>query len=337
MKALLHATVRRWWAGQAGPAGAAGSVLTAPLEAAFRAAVHRRNARFDVRGGTPVEGLHVVSVGNLAVGGTGKTPLSAWAVRLLADAGVPTALLARGYGRDELLLHQRWNPDVPVVADADRVRGARVAREGGARAVVLDDGFQHRRLARDVDLVLIAAEDPFPGRMLPRGPFREPPSALDRAHGVVVTRREAPSAVAAGLADRIGAEHPHLEVGVAALLSSAWQDLSGAPAEPPAGACLCAAAIARPRAFRLHVEAATGARAELLEFADHHDYSEADARAIRARAGARTVAVTEKDAVKLQPFEALLGSVRVLVQALEWERGEERIANLVTIAAPEEA
>lgn len=337
MKAALHAGVRRWWAGGGGTAGRILSATTAPAEWLFRAAAARRNRRYDVRGGTRVAGLRVVSVGNLAVGGTGKTPLAAWAARRLVEAGVPTALLARGYGEDELLLHRSWNPEVRVVANTDRVAAARDAVAEGAGAAVLDDGFQHRALARDVDVVLLAAEDGYPGHLLPRGPFREPPSALSRAHGVVVTRRTAGSEEARALANRIGTEHPHLLMGVVSLLPGGWRDLGGEPAAAPPSPVLAVAAVARPDAFARQVEGELGAPVELSAFPDHHVYREADARILRERAGRRTIVVTEKDAVKLRRFMALLGPVRVMVQALGWEAGEAPMSDLVTSVASREA
>jgi tetraacyldisaccharide 4'-kinase len=272
-----------------------------------------------------------VSVGNLAVGGTGKTPVAAWAARALAAAGLKPALLSRGYGRDELLLHHRWNPDVPVLADPDRVAAARAALAGGARAAVLDDGFQHRRLARDVDLVLVAAEDALPGRLLPRGPFREPTSALGRAHGVVVTRRTATEAEAEARAGEVAALFPALVLGRAALVPHGWQTLGGAPAPAPEGPTLAVTAVARPESFAVQLEAATGAPTELLAFPDHHEFTPDDVKAMRARAGERTVVVTEKDAVKLQPYEAMLGpALRVLSLSLRWEAGEAALVGLVT-------
>ncbi|MGD8319814.1 MAG: tetraacyldisaccharide 4'-kinase [Gemmatimonadota bacterium] len=330
MRASFHAWIRRWWAGRAGTSGAALSVLTAPLEWLYGVAVRRRNRSFDRRGATAVEGLRVVSVGNLAVGGTGKTPLAAWTARLLADDALRPCLVARGYGEDELLLHRRWNPDVPVEADADRVAAAGRARASGAEVAVLDDGFQHRRLARDVDLVLLAAEDRFPGRLLPRGPYREPPHALTRAHAVVVTRRSASASEAAALAARVRDDYPRVVVARVALVPGGWRDLEGREAEGPSGPTLCAAAVARPEAFADHVRAVTGKPVELVSFPDHHGYRERDARALRARAGSRTLVVTEKDAVKLEGWADLLAPTRVLVQELRWEEGEEELKTLIT-------
>jgi tetraacyldisaccharide 4'-kinase len=311
-------------------------VLAAPLSWLWRAgagAASRRAAAQAVR----VEGLRVVSVGNLSVGGTGKTPVAAWVCRLLADAGERPALVARGYGRDELLLHRRWNPEVPVEADPDRVAAARVARGAGATVAVLDDGFQHRRLARDVDLVLLAAEEPLPARVLPRGPWREGLGALQRAHAVVVTRRTAAQGRARALATGVRRVHPHLVVGRLALLPGAWSHLDGAPAEAPEPPVLVATAVARPGAVRDQVAARIGGSAELLAFADHHDFTPADVRRIRSLAGGRAVVVTEKDAVKLAPLAELLGPSRVLLQDLRWEEGEAELRSAILDPAHRES
>ena len=333
----LGPLVRRWWDGSLGTTGTVLDVLTAPLGWTFAAGVGLRNRHFDRSGGTTVQGIRVVSVGNLAVGGTGKTPLAAWVARLVADRGLGVAIVARGYGKDELMLHQRWNPAVHMVADPDRIAGVRRARALGANVAVLDDGFQHRRLARDLDLVLLAAEDPYPARLLPRGPFRESPGSLARAHGVVVTRRTATAEEARSLARRVRGEHPGLTLAVVALLPGPWQDLRGNPADGPVGPTLSAAAVARPGAFAAQVSAASGNETELVTYPDHHEYTEADARALRTRAGTRTLVVTEKDAVKLVGLAPLVEPARVLTQTLQWEEGEEALKSLVDSACAPEA
>ena len=140
----------------------------------------------------------VISVGNLTTGGTGKTPVVRWLVRVLRRRGWTPGILHGGYAEDEPALHRAWFPDLPVVADRDRLRGAGRAMEMGADVLVLDDAFQHRRIGRDLDIVLVAAEAwGRTARLLPRGPYREPPSALRRADLVVVTRRTATAARAA--------------------------------------------------------------------------------------------------------------------------------------------
>jgi len=333
----LERVARRWWGGDLGVAGVALSWVTAPLEWAYAAEVRRRDRRFRETGGTRVEGLAVVSVGNLVVGGTGKTPVAAWMTRVLTEAGARCALLSRGYGEDELRLHRRWNPRVAVEADPDRVAAARRARAQGAEVAVLDDGFQHRRMARDVDVVLLAAEDPFPGRLLPRGPYREPADAVDRADVVIVTRRTASPDLASALATTVSRRNPATTVAVLGLLPGPWLTLGGSPTDAPEGPILLVAGIARPEAFRSQVANATATDPQLVAFPDHHVFTAADARVLRREAGDRTLVVTEKDAVKLERHAPELGDVRVLGVRLDWEGGENEVRNLVAALAPREA
>ena len=288
-----------------------------------------RNRRYDRVGGARLEGIRIASVGNLAVGGTGKTPLTAWMARELSDRGARPAVLMRGYGHDEALLHRRWNPDVDVVVGPDRVAGAHIARARGAGVAILDDGYQHRRLARDLDLVLLAVEDPRPVRVLPAGPYREPWSGLGRADAVVLTRRRASLAEAEALARAVEAEFPGLVRAAVRLAPGAWTDLEGTPSAPPRGPMLAVAAVARPEAFRADVEERSGEPVELLAFADHHEYTASDTRKIARRAAGRTVVVTEKDAVKLVPHGDALGGARVISQELRWDWGQEAIGTLL--------
>ncbi|MBW8771569.1 MAG: tetraacyldisaccharide 4'-kinase, partial [Gemmatimonadetes bacterium] len=151
---------RIWFDGSA-PARAARLVLAPPswLYASIvrmRGALYDRNLLLHVHRAA----LPVLSIGNLSVGGTGKTPLAAWAAKRLLASGATPAVLLRGYGDDEPLVHAALNPDVPVIADPDRVAGARKALAAGADCAILDDGFQHRRLARVADWVLVSAEQP---------------------------------------------------------------------------------------------------------------------------------------------------------------------------------
>jgi tetraacyldisaccharide 4'-kinase len=335
MKAGIHDWVRRWWKEEAGRSGTLASIVAAPFEMLYRAGVAARNRRFARGRGVETVDIPVVSVGNLTVGGTGKTPFSAWIVRLLVASGAKPVLLARGYGQDELQLHREWNPSVPVLAGASRAPLAREAARRGASVAVLDDGFQHRGLARTIDIVLLAAEDPFPGALLPRGPYREPIHALGRAHAVVVMRRTAAWARAAALASTVRTSWPHLRVGVAALEPGEWRDLGGRRTDGPRGSLLAAAAVARPEDFRIQASEATGQHVPLVPFPDHHRYSERDARGLRARAGSRTLVVTEKDAVKLRTFDSILGPVHVLTQALRWEEGEDAVRDLILGAVRE--
>jgi tetraacyldisaccharide 4'-kinase len=275
----------------------------------------------------------VICVGTLTVGGTGKTPLARWVVSVLRDAGRHPALVARGYARDELLLHRRWHPEVPVHADPDRVRAAQAAADAGADAIVLDDGFQHRRLARDLDLVVVSADRRFPGAMLPRGPQREPASALGRAGFVVITRRRARADEAARTAERVRRVAPDARLAQVRLAPVGWSTLDGNPAGPPPGDVLAVAGIADPAAFAAMVSDRTGGRADLLAFGDHHEYTARDLERIGRAAAGRPIATTEKDAVKLVEHADRLPDARVLALGVEVETGEPELRAAVLAAA----
>jgi len=306
--------VRRLWRGEAGWPGRLVSWALLPAEGVYRMVVALRHRLYD--GGvlpTNEPPIPVVSVGNLVVGGTGKTPVAAWLVRELQRSGARPALVARGYGEDELALHRRWNPDAPVEADADRVAAVARAADRGARSAVLDDGFQHRRLGRTLDLVVVAAEQESRTRCLPRGPYREGLGALARADAVIVTRRSAPDeAVAAWVRRARAASSPRRVVARVDLVPDGWASLEGAAAEAPDREVLAVTSIARPEAFVALLEPLLGRRPELLAFPDHHAYDASDVERIVRAAGPRTVVTTEKDAVKLRVFQRTLPPVRVL-------------------------
>jgi tetraacyldisaccharide 4'-kinase len=166
----------------------------------YRFGVGLKNRRFASGKSIPAHvGVPVISVGNLTAGGTGKTPMVAAIARHLRDRGLRVALVSRGYASDStgsndeaLELHETL-PDVPHIQNPDRVEACRVAvEELEMQAIVLDDGFQHRRLHRDLDIVLIDATCPFGyGHLLPRGLLREPIAGLLRADVVVISRASA--------------------------------------------------------------------------------------------------------------------------------------------------
>lgn len=346
MNGPLSVFVRRWWAGEGGIAGYVLSVLLAPASWVYGLVVRTRNSAYDAHDSQHVLGdlkhvicclnrvadIHIISVGNLAVGGTGKTPVAAWLTRFLSERGEQTAIVSRGYGRDERLLHQRWNPEVPVEADTDRVIAVERARDAGANVVVLDDGFQHRRLARDLDLVLLAAEDPFPGRLLPTGPYREAASSLARADVILVTRRTASSELALAVLRCARGFAPSCVGGVIRLAPDRWLDLGGEQVSAPEGDVLVVAAVARPDDFRENVAVLLGTNVELLAFRDHHDYCVGDIRRIRKAADGRAVVVTEKDAVKLTPWASDLSGAYVLTQRIFWELGRAEVEMKTTAA-----
>ena len=318
---LLH----RWRAGEGGMLSGALMVLGYPITSIYSVLMAIRNSHYDRVGGQKVPGVKVVSVGNLAIGGTGKTPISAWVARALEARDLRSAIVSRGYGKDELILHKKWNPGTPIVADPDRLEAARLAGLDGADVVVLDDGFQHRRIARDFDIVLLSAEDTFPGYLLPNGPYREPIRSLKRADAVLVTRRTASRQVAEQVIAQAEAIAPGALTAIIHLAPDAWQDLRGSPVTPPDRNVLAIAAVARPIEFSQSISNMVKGAVELMSFPDHHDYQVDDIAKIRRVACERTIAVTEKDAVKLAQYNDMLGEVRVLVERVRWESGRQEI------------
>ena len=286
-----------------------GRMALAPLETVYRGVIAIRGELFD-RGlvESAPSPVGVVSVGNITVGGTGKTPVSAWVAERLVSLGRKPAIVLRGYGGDEPLVHSRLNPGVPVVVDPDRVRGIRKAADDGADSVVLDDGFQHRRAARNLDLVLVSADDWSPSvRLLPAGPYRESPESLRRASAVLITAK----AVSPEAVEKVGEWIAHVAPGKPVAVLSLVQydlvraDLSGEtrPVSALAGKRIVAvAALGNPSAFFRQLEAA-GATVIPIRFADHHPFTTEDAaRAARLSRGADFVVCTLKDAVKLAPL-----------------------------------
>jgi tetraacyldisaccharide 4'-kinase len=308
-------------------------LVLAPPSWLYSSIVRMRGALFDRQ----VLHVHqaavpVLSIGNLSVGGTGKTPLAAWAAERLRAAGAKPAVLLRGYGGDEPLVHAMLNPDVPVIADPDRVAGAQQALAAGADCAILDDGFQHRRLARIADWVLVSAEQPpEPARLLPAGPWREPTSSLRRATVVIVTRKSASLETASAVAARLGARYgvdcaivhltPSDVVDARERRSIGLQRLRGA-------SVLLVAAIGAPAAFAAQVGELGVAQCETLTFRDHHRFTEPDvSRIVQASARFDAVVCTLKDAVKLTPlWPRAAPPLWYVSQRAEVERGEQLLA-----------
>lgn len=328
--------IERIWAAD-GPAAWA---LT-PLSWVFGIATGVRNLLFDVGVlRSHSLGLPAVSVGNVSVGGTGKTPVAAWVAAELAAMGARPAILLRGYGNDEPLVHARLNPGIPVIADADRVRGAAAARAQGATVLVLDDAFQHRRARRDLDLVLVAAEQGGAHRLLPAGPLREGRGALRRAQLVIVTRKSASAAEAESVAALWTGFAGSPPSAVVALRPGPLRPMDPSEASLPLRALegkrvLAISAIGAPAAFEAQLRAA-GATVESAAFPDHHAFSEADIAALVRRAGVTDLTIcTLKDAVKLGPrWPRQAPGVWYLSQAVEVERGGASIREALQRLVP---
>ncbi|HYH78752.1 MAG TPA: tetraacyldisaccharide 4'-kinase, partial [Longimicrobium sp.] len=315
----------RWWAGESGPGGKVLDVALLPAEWAFRGIVAARNAAFD-RGTIAAESVDVpvISVGNIGVGGAGKTPFAAWVAARLREWGRTPGIALRGYGEDEVILHRELNPGVHVATAARRVEAARELAAAGCDVVVLDDGFQHRRLARDLDIVLIAVEtwSRHP-RLLPRGPWREDLSALGRADVVVLTRKSASAARAGEVAGEVSLVAGKA-VAVCHLAADRLAGLHGgeqAPVDSLAGREVVAVAgLGMPAPFFDTLRQA-GATVEEAAYPDHHPFSAADALRIVSRAMGRPIVITRKDAVKLRPLFSPSPEVLVLEQAVRLEAG----------------
>jgi tetraacyldisaccharide 4'-kinase len=294
-----------WW-GQ-GLGARAARVVLFPASLLYRvgSAVHAGLYRTGLRRARALA-LPSISVGNLTVGGTGKTPVAAWIASLLVRQCAHPAIVMRGYGDDEPRVHERLNPDVPVVVSPDRVRGAERASTLGADIVVLDDAFQHRRAARNADLVLLSADRwTSAPRLLPAGPWREPLSALRRASLVLVTRKAASPATASAVADTVRHRFAGIPVGVVALTLQELRAATGEstmPLEALAGArTLAIVGIGDPSAF-LRQLAATDATVRAAVFPDHHAFTHAEVARLASMMAAGEIAVsTLKDAVKLAP------------------------------------
>jgi tetraacyldisaccharide 4'-kinase len=305
--------------------------------AGYRAAIALRNLGYD-RSWLEVHraGVPVISVGNLTVGGTGKTPMVEWVARWYRRRAKRAVIVSRGYRQvqglnDEGRVLEENLPDVPHLQDRDRVRSARIAvEELEAELLVLDDGFQHRRLARDLDLVLIDALEPFGlGRLLPRGLLREPVRSLRRADLVVLSRADliAPgerAAIRAEARRRSGplkwVEARHAPLGLV--------DSEGAASRLDGLACKAAAfcGIGNPEGFRRTLRPLCGSLLDFRAFPDHHDYNAADVESLSAWAqslGADLVLTTQKDLVKLRCAHLGPAPLRALKIGLEIVAGED--------------
>ncbi|HEV8264264.1 MAG TPA: tetraacyldisaccharide 4'-kinase [Gemmatimonadales bacterium] len=313
-----------WWSRD--PVARVARGLLLPVALLYRGVMAARSAAYR-RGWLRARRLPLpsVAVGNLAVGGAGKTPFAAWVAAFYARRGERPGVLLRGYGGDEHRVHERLVPGAIVVPDPDRLRGAERARAAGAQVLVLDDAYQRLNVARDLNVALFNTETaraaPWP---LPAGPWREALGALARADLIVVTRRRASRDEAGRLAQRLAARWPAIPVAAVHLAVDRLEGMRSGRraklAELAGKRVVVAAGIADPASFAVQVRA-SGAIVQLVAYQDHHAYSPGDvARLVRAAATADYVVVTEKDAVKLRdqwPADAVEPLVAVL--QLQWE------------------
>ncbi len=291
------------------------------VEFPYTAVVRHRNNRYDSGRSQIHKALvPVVSVGNLSLGGTGKTPMVQWLARWFRDRDRRVAVVSRGYGakheggaNDEALELERKLPGLDHLENPDRVAAAAEAvKRFGTQVVVLDDAFQHRRIARDLDIVLLDALEPFGfGHVFPRGTLREPVEGLKRAQVVALSRAELLDShkhdeikrrVQTLAPDALWLEVSHTADALenASGERHALDDLSGRPV-----AAFCG--LGNPAGFRHTLDTCCYQVVALREFPDHHSYTPADIESLCAWAdelaakdpSPEAIICTSKDLVKL--------------------------------------
>lgn len=319
------------------------------LSLPYRLAVGCKNLAYDRRFRASYKSpLLVISVGNLSVGGTGKSPAVAWLAQHLRTASVRIAVLSRGYGsldngqNDEALELELRHPDVPHLQHWDRIVSAKLALEElDMQALVLDDGFQHRRIARDLDIVLIdASEAPTARRLLPGGLLREPLSSLRRAHAVVLTRvDQAAPAELETLRQQVRRHAPTACLVHATHAPSSLVQLESPDAdvqELQGKKVLAFCGIGNPPSFFTSLEKLGANVLDTKTWPDHYGYQREDLERLSAWAEAYNdadlVICTMKDWVKIQT--AKIGQVPLVALAIELKLldGRAELAALVNRA-----
>ncbi|MGH8008194.1 MAG: tetraacyldisaccharide 4'-kinase [Candidatus Binatia bacterium] len=340
--------IRRVWQRQ-GLLGALGWLALTPLSLSFSSLVRSRNLLYNLRWlrAKQAPALKVISVGNLTVGGTGKTPLVLWLAQALQNRGHKVGILTRGYkGKntgvtvvgttgqstaipaevgDETVMLARAFAGV-VIAGRDRVAAARLAQERfGVEVVILDDGFQHRRLKRDIDLILVHGTTGVGnGWLLPAGPLREPVSATRRADVVIIAKGNKQENWARRIVKK-GRPVFYGDLVPSTLISPVQRKWHELPLADLVGKRVVAiTGVADPFPFYRSLQEWEVEVAEILEFPDHHAYTQADWQTI-SQAGQKfdLIVTTEKDLVKLEQFPFAAGKLIAVRVQMEIEYAEE--------------
>jgi tetraacyldisaccharide 4'-kinase len=311
-----------------------------PASGLFAGAVGLRNLGYRV-GWLRVHraGIAVISVGNLSVGGTGKTPLTLWLARQLAGTGARVAIVLRGYSgraRGVTVVSSGAGPEVPVEAAGDeavmlakcfdgvvltarrRIEGVEAAERLGCRVVVLDDGFQHRALGRDFDLVLVSGRR---AAMLPAGPMRERLRALKRADAVLLVRKTEEETLQPLSVARPLFVTRFVSTALVESDKGHWRELPLAFLSGRRVAAVCG--IAEPGPFYAAVRQWEAQIEEIFEYPDHHRYTPADwQRIARDTRDVELIVTTEKDLVKLEHFPFAKGKLVALRITPEIDGGD---------------
>ena len=253
----------------------------------------------------------VVSVGNITLGGTGKTPFTMFLANHFSDNGKKPAVLIRGYGDDERRMLCDELPDVPIFVGQDRVSSARTAITNGRDVLLLDDGFQHRRIARDLNILMLDSDSlSGDGSLFPRGTFREPVSSLKRADVVVLSKIDKLNGSEKEEAmQKLKALAPGKVLVTARHKPVFLNDVTGTvySAESLNGRTVClVSGIADPGYFALEVKNLGADIVERLDCADHHDYSQKDIDRIYtviSDQDIERIVTTKKDYVKMQRLD----------------------------------
>ncbi|MDN5368099.1 MAG: tetraacyldisaccharide 4-kinase [Thermovirga sp.] len=288
----------------------------------------------------------VVSVGNLTVGGTNKTPVVEMLARLFDGFGLKVGIISRGYGKkskgphliregssylpedvgDEPFLLSQKLPKATVCVSSDRLEGVDLLAREGVDLVIADDAFQHRRMGRDVDILLVDATCPWGnGRIFPAGLLRERKGSIKRAHMVIITKadqveRESLRKLKDELSRFVDSKsifEAHLELSGWACWNGEWKDLNS----PPKGEALVFSAIGNPASFEAFLRRSGVEVKSHLIFRDHHRFTEKNLEEIdevRRKMGSQVVICTEKDVLNLPagceiPFEVVVPKVRTMV------------------------
>jgi len=271
--------------------------------------------------------LKVISVGNITLGGTGKTPFTMALAKILEEElKKNVSILIRGYGWDEQEMLRRNLADVPVLAGQDRFRSSNKAvKLYGSDTAILDDGFQHWELARDLDIVLVDSRNPFGnGHLFPRGLLRETKRSLKRADVIVFTKNSGTGAGTESVRREIGAvannafvlEAAHVPTHLYEGRARRVHDLPSIKTKK----VILLSSIGDPLYFEETVRGLGADIVDHMKFPDHHDYTKKDIERVTARCDEKhfdLIVTTEKDIVKLNRLGLFIGSYKVLTLAVE--------------------